>query len=105
MNKDKKISQEDLKVWKDYTKDPSDVFDKDKNQGGASSKNLRFKFDLHGYSIDDANKKVTEIIEKCYEKGFSEILVVVPSSKTIPSSLNITPYRAFPIGNFIQAFV
>ena len=76
MNKDKKISQEDLKVWKDYTKDPSDVFDKDKNQEGASLKNQRFKFDLHGYNLIDANEKVRELILWCFKKSFKEILLI-----------------------------
>jgi len=76
VNKDKKISQEDLKVWKDYTKDPSDVFDKDKNQGGASTKNQRFKFDLHGYNLIDANEKVRELILWCFKKSFKEILLI-----------------------------
>ena len=34
-----------------------------------------------------------------------KIVGVVPSSKTIPSSLNITPYLALPTGNFIHALV
>ena len=36
----------------------------------------RFKFDFHGYSIKDANKKINEIINACYERNVSEILVV-----------------------------
>ena len=36
----------------------------------------RYKFDLHGLFIEEATKKVTEIIENCYGKGISEILVI-----------------------------
>ena len=36
----------------------------------------RFKFDFHGYSIERANKKIYEIINNCYEKGISEILII-----------------------------
>ena len=36
--------------------------------------NGTYKFDFHGYSIDNANKKVAELIRKCFEEKFSEIL-------------------------------
>ena len=37
-------------------------------------------------------------------KWFSENLAVVPSSKAIPSSLSINPYRTFPTGSFPKLF-
>ena len=81
MNKDKKISQEDLKVWKDYTKDPSDVFDKDKSNSINTEKKSRFRFDLHGFTLDQANKKVKEIILSCTEKKYKEILFITGKGK------------------------
>ena len=33
-------------------------------------------FDLHGYSLDDANKKVREIILSCLENKYKEILFI-----------------------------
>ena len=33
-----------------------------------------FKFDFHGFSIDEANQKIKEIIETCHNKGISQIL-------------------------------
>jgi len=71
----KKVSGKDKKDWEDFLKDPSNISDKDK--GLTEKIHLsRYKFDLHGYSIEDANKKVKEIIEDCYSKGFSEILII-----------------------------
>ena len=57
-------------------KNPKDLFDKDQNSKNRSYKKHRYKFDLHGFSLIDANKKVKEIITECYNKQFSEILLV-----------------------------
>ena len=76
MNKNKKISTEDQKTWKDFTKNPTDIFDKDKNQNKILFNNKRFKYDLHGYSLADANEKVKELILWCIEKKYKEILLI-----------------------------
>ncbi len=75
MIKKKSLSKEDQKVWEDYTRNPSDIIDKDKNYSRTASKE-RFKFDLHGYTLDDANKKVREIILFCKENNYKEILLI-----------------------------
>ena len=36
----------------------------------------RFKFDLHGYTLIDANEKVKELILFCVKKKFKEILLI-----------------------------
>ena len=75
MSDKKKISEKDQKDWDDFLKSPLNVSEKEIDKS-IKYKNLKFKFDLHGYSIDNANKKVAEIIENCYSKGFSEILLI-----------------------------
>ena len=72
----KDLSKKDKKDWKDFLENLSGVPNKDdlNNEGTYSPK--RFKFDFHGYSIEDANKKIYEIIKKCYERDLSEILIV-----------------------------
>ena len=76
MNKKDNISKNDKKEWEEYLKNPRDVFDKDNNSENVSIKNLRFKFDLHGYSLSDANEKVRDIITSCYEKKYREIILI-----------------------------
>jgi len=73
--KKKYLSKEDKKVWEDFIKNPSDIFDKDKSYL-KRNKNQRFKFDLHGFALDEANKKVKEIIINCFEKKYKEILLI-----------------------------
>ena len=73
--KKKDISEEDLQSWKDFTDNPKNVYDKDlENKKKFSFK--RFRFDLHGYSLSQANLKVKEIIMSCSEKNYSEILLI-----------------------------
>ncbi len=76
MNNKDNISKNDKKEWEEYLKNPRDVFDKDNNSENVSIKNLRFKFDLHGYSLSDANEKVRDIITSCYEKKYREIILI-----------------------------
>ena len=75
MKKKSKLSKEDKKNWSDFLKNPLDIIDKEEKEF-KRIKFKRYKFDLHGLSIDHANKKVSEIIENFYEKGFSEILLI-----------------------------
>ena len=75
MIKKKVLSQEDRKIWEDYIKDPSDIYDKEKNNQ-KKKKNFRFKFDLHGFTLDGANNKVREILFFCVENKYRELLLI-----------------------------
>ena len=76
MKKKKNISQEDINTWKDYIKNPTDIVDKDYVQKTNLSKGHRFRFDLHGFTLIDANHKVKEIILSCVKKNYKEILFI-----------------------------
>ena len=81
MTKYKDLSPEDKKNWEDYIKNPSDVFDKDKSNSINAEKKSRFRFDLHGFTLDQANKKVKEIIFSCVEKKYKEVLLITGKGK------------------------
>tara|TARA_B110000858_G_C17481307_1_gene327291 strand:- start:116 stop:535 length:420 start_codon:yes stop_codon:yes gene_type:complete len=74
--KRKNLSEEDKKIWEDYTKSPSDVYDKEKKTIANSSRKERYKFDLHGFTLEEANKKVSEIILSCINNRYKEILLI-----------------------------
>ncbi len=76
MIKKKDLSTKDIKDWEDYIKNPSDIFDKDKSNSFELKSKRRFKFDLHGFTLDEANKKVREIICSCSSSKFKEILLI-----------------------------
>jgi DNA-nicking Smr family endonuclease len=88
--KKKDLSDEDKKVWENYTKSPSDVYDKEKESIIDSSKKNRFKFDLHGFTLIDANKKVREIILSCVKQRFKEVLLI--TGKGLHSMTDVDTY-------------
>jgi len=74
--KKKDLPAEDKKVWEDYTRNPSNIYDKEKQSTANNSRKERFKFDLHGFTLDEANQKVSEIILSCTNKNYKEILLI-----------------------------
>ena len=76
MIKKKDLDQDDKKAWEEYIKNPSDIYDKDKNYSKENQRKERFKYDLHGYTLEDANIKVKEIILLCKENKYKEILLI-----------------------------
>ncbi len=75
MIKKKDLSKEDNEAWQSYIKNPTDVYDKDLGKKSINRK-VRFKFDLHGFTLDEANKKVKEIIISCSNNRYREILLI-----------------------------
>lgn len=76
MIKKKDLSKQDINTWETYIKNPSDIYDKDKSILQNQERKSRFKFDLHGYTLDEANKKVNEIIFSCAKNKYREILLI-----------------------------
>ena len=76
MIKKKNISQEDINAWNNYIKNPTDITDKDSSNKANLSNKHRFIFDLHGFTLVDANKKVREIILSCVKKNYKEVLFI-----------------------------
>ena len=76
MIKKKDLSKQDTNAWKNYIKNPTDIYDKDKNTSKNQERKNRFIFDLHGYPLDEANKKVRDIIISCVKNKYREILLI-----------------------------
>ncbi len=76
MTKKKDPSQEDKKIWEEYIRNPSDIYDKDLSATYSVQRRERYKFDLHGFTLDEANSKVKEIIEYCLKNKFKELLLI-----------------------------
>ena len=72
----KDLSKQDKKDWKEFLENLSNVPNKDDLEKQNNDRIRRFKFDFHGYSIEDANKKINEIINAWYERGIFEILII-----------------------------
>lgn len=76
MIKKKDPNKEDVKIWEEFTKNPYEIYDKDKDIFVNAQRRERYKFDLHGFTLEEANRKVKEIIEHCIENKFREILLI-----------------------------
>ena len=76
MTKKKDPCQIDKKTWEEYIKNPSDIYDKDLGASNSVQRRERYKFDLHGFTLDEANNKVKEIIEYCLKNKFKELLLI-----------------------------
>ena len=96
MIKKKDPNQEDKKIWEDYTKNPSDIYDKDQVLSNGIRRRERYKFDLHGLTLDEANIKVKEIIEYCINNKFKELLLI--TGKGIHSTINEDAYISKELG-------
>ena len=96
MTKKKYPSQEDKKTWEDYIKNPSDVYDKEQSLTYSAQRRERYKFDLHGFTLDEANNKVKEIIEYCLKNKFKELLLI--TGKGIHSTSDEDAYISKNLG-------
>ena len=76
MKKKVDISISDKKLWSEYLKNPNDIFDKELDTSKDNARLKRFRFDLHGFTLLEANEKIEQLINYCQQKGFKEILLI-----------------------------
>ncbi len=76
MSKKKNISKKDIDTWNSFIKNPTNIFDKEQSLLKNKTNNSRLKYDLHGLTLLEANKKVKELIFSCAKKNFKEILLI-----------------------------
>ena len=96
MIKKKEPNQEDKKTWDEYIKNPSDIYDKEKGFLNNIERKRRYKFDLHGFTLDEANSKVKEIIKFCVKNKFRELLLI--TGKGIHSTSDKDAYISKNLG-------
>ena len=76
MKKKEEIPDEEKKIWEEYLKNPKDLFDKELEDKKKNNHANRYRFDLHGFTLLEANKKVKELVIYCQENSFKEILLI-----------------------------
>ena len=86
----KKLSNKDKEDWQKF------IFDKEKlpNKDRLLKKNIQIdltkKIDLHGFSLEDANKTIDEFINKCFSEKVYRIIVI--TGKGLRSKNKSNPY-------------
>lgn len=90
MKKKKFASTKDTQDWLNFTKNLGNVYDKETNF--YQNRNKIQKLDLHGFSLDDANKKVEEFIIESFKHGYKKLLII--TGKGSRSRVHEDPYRS-----------
>ena len=70
------ILDKDKQDWENFIKNKEKIPNKDL----ANKKNIRYekikKIDLHGYTIEEANKTIEQFIQKCFDENVTKIIVI-----------------------------
>jgi DNA-nicking Smr family endonuclease len=84
-----KISDKDKQSWENFLSNDEKLPNKDFKQ--SKKENLKVKqIDLHGYTLERANKTIKNFIEDSYDNGVSKIIVV--TGKGLHSDVEKDPY-------------
>ena len=83
------ISDKDKKDWQNFLSKKEKLPDKDNSQ--TKDKSIKIsEIDLHGFTLDEANKTVDRFINESYEKGINKIRIV--TGKGLHSDNEKNPY-------------
>jgi len=83
------ISDKDKKDWQNFLSKKEKLPDKDNSQ--STDKSIKIsEIDLHGFTLDEANKTVERLIYKSYDEGVSKIRIV--TGKGLHSDNEKNPY-------------
>ena len=84
-------SSKDKKDWADFTKQMSNISVKESDFLEENQQKIKVrKLDLHGYSLDDANKVIKKFIIESFNKRYNKLLIV--TGKGLRSKSYDNPY-------------
>ena len=86
-----KLSDKDKKDWQDFLDSSDKLQSKDLDQLKNQIISER-SIDLHGYTLDEANKRISEFIEYCYVNKVKKIIVI--TGKGMRSKNIEDPYQS-----------
>ena len=87
----RKLSNKDKKDWKNFLSNKDKIYNKDLSLSQKNTnKELIKTIDLHGLSLENANKVINDFINKCFRKNINRIIVV--TGKGLRSNNIDNPY-------------
>tara|TARA_A100001011_G_scaffold303538_1_gene317600 strand:+ start:861 stop:1280 length:420 start_codon:yes stop_codon:yes gene_type:complete len=90
-----RISNKDKKDWENFLSNKETLPNKDIRPSKA--KDLKsLTFDLHGYSLDEANNKIDYLIKNSYENEVGKLIIV--TGKGLHSENEKDPYVSKDLG-------
>ena len=84
-----RISNKDKKDWHNFINSKEKLPNKDLKNNKKKIINTK-SLDLHGYTLEDANKKIENFILENYQNGITKLLVV--TGKGLHSDVEKNPY-------------
>ncbi len=103
----KKLSKKDKKNWEEFVTGKEKLPNKDK-ENIENEKIYQKSIDLHGYSLEKANKTIEDFINKCFSQNIKKIIVI--TGKGLHSNIEQNPYRSkdlsilkYSVPNFIKS--
>ena len=72
-----KISDKDKRDWQNFISSEEKIYNKDSSLlQNRTDRDIVKTIDLHGFSLENANKIIDEFINKCFETKVSKITVI-----------------------------
>tara|TARA_B100000214_G_C23603796_1_gene461962 strand:+ start:185 stop:598 length:414 start_codon:yes stop_codon:yes gene_type:complete len=91
----RKISDKDKKDWQNFISKNENLPNKDSEVLENKIKKTK-TFDLHGYSLDQANSEINKFIHQTYNQGVSKLIIV--TGKGLHSDNEKNPYVSKNLG-------
>ena len=85
----KKITDKDKKDWEDFLSKKETLFKKDQDNLKSIIPKTR-TVDLHGYTLDEANKFIKTFIRKSFNESVKKLIII--TGKGIQSDNEKNPY-------------
>ena len=85
-----KISDKDKIDWEDFISKKEKIPNKDIISKNKIRQEKIKKIDIHGYTLDEANKAVENFIHKCFNENVTKIIVI--TGKGLRSKNATNPY-------------
>tara|TARA_Y100000590_G_C15429082_1_gene904440 strand:+ start:180 stop:599 length:420 start_codon:yes stop_codon:yes gene_type:complete len=102
-----KLSNKDRKDWKKFIKNKDKLENKDEDSFKSKKFYIERTIDLHGYTLENANKKIDKFINKCFFEGVNKINII--TGKGLRSKNKNDPFKSedlsllkFSIPDFIK---
>ena len=102
-----KLSDKDKKDWKKFIESNEKIEFKDVEYSNSEKKVIEKTIDLHGYTLEEANKKIFEYIENCFLNNVYKINII--TGKGLRSKNLNDPYQSndlsilkYSVPNFIK---
>ena len=87
-----KLSDKDKKDWQNFLESSEKLVNKDKETLDHQNRIGEKVIDLHGFTLEEANQKVSEFIQDCYDKNVIKINII--TGKGLRSKNLDDPYQS-----------